>query len=72
MPNGAVLYQSARQMPEFSVSGDRVRVEDCRKIGVRTWKVGIFGECSWHAPWGFKCIARAISGDLRFVLARAA
>jgi len=27
-----VLYQSARQMPEFSVSGDRV--EDCRKIGV--------------------------------------
>ena len=29
---GAVLYQSTRQMPDFSVSGDRV--EDCRKIGV--------------------------------------
>jgi hypothetical protein len=29
---GAVLYQSARQMPDFSVSGDRV--EDCRQEGV--------------------------------------
>ncbi len=33
---GAVLYQSARQMPEFSVSGDRV--EDCRKTGVQQAK----------------------------------
>lgn len=31
---GAVL--SARQMPEFSVSGDRV--EDCRKTGVQQAK----------------------------------
>ena len=30
---GAVLYQSARQMPDFSLSGDRV--EDCRKAGVK-------------------------------------
>ena len=29
---GAVLYQSTRQMPDFSVSGDRV--EDCRQEGV--------------------------------------
>ena len=29
---GAVLYQSARQMPDFSISGDRV--EDCRQEGV--------------------------------------
>jgi hypothetical protein len=30
--SGAVLYESVRQMPDFSVSGDRV--EDCRKAGV--------------------------------------
>ena len=30
---GAVLYQSARQMPDFSVSGDRI--EDCRKVGTQ-------------------------------------
>jgi hypothetical protein len=30
---GAVLYQSARQMPDFSVSGDRI--EDCRKAGTQ-------------------------------------
>lgn len=29
---GAVLYQSAHQMPVFSVSGDRL--EDCRQQGV--------------------------------------
>ena len=29
---GAVLYQSARPMPVFSVSGDRL--EDCRQEGV--------------------------------------
>ncbi len=29
---GAVLYESARQMPVFSVSGDRL--EDCRQEGV--------------------------------------
>lgn len=29
---GAVLYESARQMPAFSVSGDRL--EDCRQEGV--------------------------------------
>lgn len=33
---GAVLYQSMRQMPDFSVSGDRI--EDCRKIGVERAK----------------------------------
>ena len=33
---GAVLYQTTRQMPEFSVSGDRV--EDCRKTGVQQAK----------------------------------
>jgi len=30
---GAVLFQSTRQMPEFSISGDRI--EDCRKAGVQ-------------------------------------
>jgi hypothetical protein len=29
---GAVLYESARRMPEFSLSGDRI--EDCRQEGV--------------------------------------
>jgi hypothetical protein len=29
---GAVLYQDTRQMPDFSVTGDRV--EDCRQAGV--------------------------------------
>jgi hypothetical protein len=33
---GVVLYQSARQMLEFSVSGDRI--EDCRKTGVQQAK----------------------------------
>ena len=33
---GAVLYQSVRQMPDFSVSGDRV--EDCRMAGVQQAK----------------------------------
>jgi hypothetical protein len=30
---GALLYQSARQMPDFSISGDRL--EDCREAGVK-------------------------------------
>jgi hypothetical protein len=30
---GAVLYESARRMPDFSLSGDRI--EDCRQEGVR-------------------------------------
>ena len=30
---GALLYQSVRQMPDFSISGDRL--EDCRKAGVQ-------------------------------------
>jgi len=30
---GAVLYQSARQMPDYALSGDRLK--DCRKTGVR-------------------------------------
>jgi hypothetical protein len=29
---GAVLYQSTRQMPDFSLSGDRI--EDCRQEGM--------------------------------------
>lgn len=29
---GAVLYESARRMPDFSLSGDRI--EDCRQEGV--------------------------------------
>ena len=33
---GAALYQSARQMPGFSVSGDRI--EDCRRAGVQAAK----------------------------------
>jgi hypothetical protein len=33
---GALLYESARQMPGFSVSGDRI--EDCRKAGVEAAK----------------------------------
>jgi hypothetical protein len=33
---GAVLYQSARQMPGFSIGGDLL--EDCRKVGVQTAK----------------------------------
>jgi hypothetical protein len=33
---GALLYQSARQMPDFSISGDRL--EDCRKAGVQAAK----------------------------------
>ena len=30
---GAVLFESTRQMPGFSISGNRI--EDCRKAGVR-------------------------------------
>ena len=33
---GALLYESVRQMPDFSISGDRV--EDCREVGVRQAK----------------------------------
>ena len=33
---GAVLYQNARQMSDFSISGDRL--EDCRKAGVQEAK----------------------------------
>mgnify|MGYP000054418549 CR=1 FL=1 len=33
---GAVLYENVRQMPGFSVSGDRI--EDCRKAGVQRAK----------------------------------
>jgi hypothetical protein len=34
---GDLLYESERQMPEFSVSGNRI--EDCRIEGVRRAKV---------------------------------
>jgi len=60
---GAVLYQSTRQMPDFSVSGDRL--EDCRKAGVQRAKAltARFGQknpgastnvvCRWeHRPTG--------------------
>lgn len=33
---GALLYESARQMPGFSIRGDRI--EDCRKAGVEAAK----------------------------------
>lgn len=34
---GALLFESARQMPDFSVSGDPV--EDCRREGVNQARV---------------------------------